>query len=1250
MNENPPILPDDPQEEISALVRQLRDAQQRLQELAGGELDAVLLPGGQSYLLQEAQEKLRQSEAAQRSTAALQSSILNALPAHIALLDHEGVILSVNDRWRNFAGSNALDSSRSGVGQNYLEICERAEGECAEEAHAAAAGIRAILNGESTGEFLVEYPCHSPTEQRWYLLRVTPLVKEGCGGAVVSHINITERKLAEAALRESEGRFRSIFTAAATGIAISKPDGHFLQANDAYCRMLGYTEDELRGLDFVSLTHPEDLPLNLKLRDEILAGLRDNFVMEKRYLKKGGDIVWVSHSVSPIRAAGEEVTAFITVAENITERKEAQDAIRLFRTLIDQSNDSIEVFDPATLRYLDVNESACTSHGYTRKEMLSMSVRDIDSGLTPALRERIERELQNVGHVTFESRHRRKDGTEFPVEVTAKLVQLDKSYMVGMVRDITERKQVEDTLRESEERFRLLAKATNDAVWDWDAVTDEVWWNESFETLFGYQRDEIEPGFAAWMGRIHPEDKKRVLDQIHEAIASGASSFSSEYRFLRKDGSYAHILNRSHIICDTSGKPVRMIGGMTDLTERVKFERDLARTNRALKMLSECNERLIRAENEQELLDEICRIAVEIGGYRMAWVGYAQDDESRSIRAVAYAGAEEGYFSEVRLSWSEEEPSGMGPAGRVIRSGQAVLCGDISQESSFIPWLNQANARGYRAVACLPLREGERTFGLLGLYSPDVQKLEPDEVKLLQELADNLAFGIGHIRANARIHEQAALLDATTDAISLRSMDHCILFWNRGAEKLYGWSSGEMIGKNLRESYVTDPAKFEEGVQLLLQQGHWFGELPAHTKDGREILVEARWTLLCDKGGKPQSILAISTDITERKKVEQQFLRAQRMESIGTLAGGIAHDLNNALAPVLMAVQILREKFTDHESQDTLAMLEDSAQHGANLVRQVLTFARGVEGQKIPVNPAHILHEIQKIIRDTFPKNINFSFTPGRDLWTVTGDPTQLHQVFTNLCVNARDSMPEGGILKVTMENAVLDEIYAGMNPDSKPGTYVVVSVTDTGTGIPPAVRERIFEPFFTTKEVGKGTGLGLSTSMAIVKSHGGFINLYSEIGKGSTFKVYLPANTTPQAAETTAIGQTQLPRGNGELILLVDDEEPIRRVAQKTLERFGYHVLLAANGAEAISLYAQQRKKIAVVLTDMAMPIMDGPATIIALKAMNPDVKIIGSSGLAANGGVAKAMDAGVKHFIPKPYTAETMLNTIAKVLHEQA
>jgi PAS domain S-box-containing protein len=396
----------------------------------------------------------------------------------------------------------------------------------------------------------------------------------------------------------------------------------------------------------------------------------------------------------------------------------------------------------------------------------------------------------------------------------------------------------------------------------------------------------------------------------------------------------------------------------------------------------------------------------------------------------------------------------------------------------------------------------------------------------------------------------------------------------------------------------------------------------------------------------PQEGVCFVIDLTERKNIEAQFLRAQRTEGIGTLAAGIAHDLNNMLAPVLMAVESLKIMAKEEDDLNLIEILRENTQRAAGLVMQVLSFARGVEGKRIMVNPILLLQDLLKMVRDTFPKSINVNFNPARDLWTVTGDPTQIHQVFLNLFVNARDAMPGGGTLTVTMRNITVDETYAAMHPGANLGAYVMVKVEDTGSGIPAEIAGKIFEPFFTTKEFGKGTGLGLSTSLAIVKSHGGFIHVHSEMGKGTKFEIYLPADTAEISATKFADEQPELPRGHGELILVVDDEKAIREIAHRTLEQFGYRVLLAAHGAEAVGLYSLRQSEVAAVLTDMAMPVMDGPALIVALTAINPGVRIIGSSGLESDARLADVTGANIEHFVAKPYTSAEMLRVLHTVL----
>jgi PAS domain S-box-containing protein len=498
-------------------------------------------------------------------------------------------------------------------------------------------------------------------------------------------------------------------------------------------------------------------------------------------------------------------------------------------------------------------------------------------------------------------------------------------------------------------------------------------------------------------------------------------------------------------------------------------------------------------------------------------------------------------------------------------------------------------------------------------------------------------------RAAEEIADQAKILDRTEEAITVRDLDGKILFWNKGAERMYGWTSAEAVGQNLTILPCGEMARGEAALSATLKKGDWEGELKHITKDGRMLAVEARWSLLRDDEGHPKSILAVSTDITEKRKIESQLLRFQRMNSIGTLAGGIAHDLNNVLAPIMMSIELLKGT-VDPASEELLGTIETSAKRAAGLVRQILTFARGAEGNRIDVQPGHLLQEVAYIIKNTFPKNIKLELITPKNAWPILGDPTQLHQALLNLCVNARDAMAGGGTLTISVENSQLEEQHAALNRQVKTGPCVVFTVTDSGKGIPPEIVDRVFESFFTTKESGKGTGIGLTTVLSIVKSHGGVVNLYSEVGKGTSFRIYIPARVSNETADVRTVSES-LPRGNGEWILVVDDEPSILDVARRTLEAFGYRVMVANDGSDALKIYTRNQKKIALVITDMLMPEADGGVLIHGLLAVNPELKIIASSGLsAANRDQIK--EIGVKHFLSKPYTAQILVKTVREVL----
>ncbi len=999
------------------------------------------------------------------------------------------------------------------------------------------------------------------------------------------------------------------------------------------------------------------------------------------------------------------------------------------------------------------------------------------------------------------------DGFEESLVRTGEFSAARRPSSVAPDAGVAGRRADEAALRASDADFRSLAEAMPQIVWiaradGWNTYLNQQWVDYTGLTI-------EESAGHEWTTPFYPEDQERARSAWERAAVAGGT-YSVECRMRRKDGVYRWWLIRGVPVKHDDGSIAKWIGTCTDIQDLKVAELEIVRVNRALTMRSSCSEALLHAQDEHSLLEQICRIAVEQAGYRMAWVGYAQDDGPRSITPIAHAGVEDGYLSEIKVSWDENRLNGQGPGGRVIRTGEPVIADDLSLDPTYAHLTEAARRRRYRGATVLPLSDGARTFGLLSLHSAEASTTTPDELTLLRDMARNLAFGIVNLRAraeqqrlqtavfkvaagvsaasgaaffeqltrnmaealgadagfiatllpgepcmaetvaavidgaahenfefvvagtpcdplfaadlsvitehiaddfphfpsflalgaqgfvgkrldsstgeplgflfvvfrfkpthvelitstlqifaaraaaelerqrtDAQISEQAALLDTAHEAILVMDLSDTIIYWNRGAERTYGWTAAEALGKNADELYRKDPAPYAEGRATLLATDAWTAELTQRTKDGRDITVSVHWTLVRDAEGRPKSILAINTDVTETRKMELQFFRAQRMESIGTLASGIAHDLNNVLAPILLAVETLKEVVTDEEDIGLLNTLQTSAQRGAELVRQVLTFARGVEGKRMTVNLLPVLSELVQVAKDTFPKSIDVRFVAGREPWTVTGDPTQMHQVFLNLFVNARDAMADGGTLTTRMENVTIDDTYAAMNPGSIPGAHLKVTVKDTGTGIPQDIRDRIFEPFFTTKKIGDGTGLGLSTTMAIIKSHGGFIHVYSELGKGTEFRVYLPANAVNVVAEEVTMEQTRLPAGQNELILVVDDEAAIRRVAQRTLERFGYRVLLAANGAEAVAIYAQRGNEIAAVLTDMAMPVMDGLATILALRALDPGVTVIASSGLSSRGSVAGALGAGFEFFVPKPYTADAMLTVLHRALH---
>lgn len=748
-------------------------------------------------------------------------------------------------------------------------------------------------------------------------------------------------------------------------------------------------------------------------------------------------------------------------------------------------------------------------------------------------------------------------------------------------------------LSEREELCRQLIECSQDCIFSLarDGTISSL--NPAFEKITGWPRE-------AWIGRpyqaiVHPEDAAAAA-QTFEVLLRGEIPPVLDVRCLAKSGAYVFV-ELAAIPVKRNGEVQSAVGIARDVTERKRSEEQLRMLSLAV----------------EQTVDSV-----------------VITNKEGSIEYVNAA-------FEKLTGFSKGEAVGKNP--RIVRSGK--------HDPAFYRrmWETILNGMVFSREFINRKKNGE-FYWQMGTISP------------VKNAAGEITHFIGTGRditaqktAEERIRSQASLLDLAHDAIIVCDTENRIDYWNKGAERVFGWTATEVIGWDIRKLLCradVDPASARE---ILLDRGNWHGELRPITRDGKELVLDSRWTLVRDDAGHPKSILTISTDITERKTLETQFLRAQRMENLGALASGLAHDLNNILAPVLLGVEVLREQRVGPEFGRVVAMLAANARRGAELVKQLLGFARGTEGGRVLVQPKHLLREIIQIVRETFPKSIQVRSNVPDDLWTLKADPTQVHQILLNLCVNARDAMPNGGVLSLAAENVSFDESSAGMIPDVKAGPHVAFRVEDTGHGIPESIRDRIFDPFFTTKEPGKGTGLGLSTVRGLVSGHEGRVEVTTKAGQGTVFRVFLPALP---AVETRSVDLTTptFPSGHGEVILVVDDETSVLEMTRKILTAHGYEVLVAANGTEAVIIFAQQAGRIRLVLTDVMMPFMDGPALARAVRIINPEIKVVFSSGFSSppeENSTAKELEVlGVKDFLDKPYTADKLLTTIHRTLRK--
>jgi PAS domain S-box-containing protein len=773
--------------------------------------------------------------------------------------------------------------------------------------------------------------------------------------------------------------------------------------------------------------------------------------------------------------------------------------------------------------------------------------------------------------------------------------------------EISYRYSLETALQRSQTKLNDILNSACVAISSFRVFSDRSlvydYFSAGQEQVFGFTAAEFLENPTLWRSRVCVEDLENIMESLFDDIFR-ERTITKEYRFLATDGKQRWIADTFSSRRDIKSDcwVVTVVG--IDITERKKTEEELRESEeRYRSVIAAMQEGIVVQDAETQILDSNKSAETILGLTTDQMMGRTSLDPR---------------WCSIHLDGSPF-PGETHPSMKTLQTGKPTsntIMG-INKPSGDLTWISINSQPLFRDHKEVPV-------GVVTSFSDITERMEAEQ----------------------KIREQAALLDVATDAIFVRSLGSEILYWNKGAERLYGWTEEEALGQDVNQLlYKASNNQLEEALKTTMELGSWEGELQKFSKSGKEITIASRWTLVRENTQRPKYILTVDTDITEKKQLEHQLLRTQRLESLGTLASGIAHDLNNILTPILAVAQLLPLKlpFIDERSQEMLKMLETNAIRGADLVKQILSFARGSEGKRTAVHIKHLLLDIEQIIKRTFPKSIDINIDIQREIMPIIGDQTQLHQVLMNLAVNARDAMVNGGNLNIYLKKLFIDENYARMNIEANQGHYIVIEVSDTGVGIPEKNIDRIYDPFFTTKEVGKGTGLGLSTVLGIVKHHGGFIEVSSTENVGTCFKVYLP---TDEVIVTELPQDSKLPKGKGELVLIVDDELAIAEITKTTLETHNWRVLTAKDGIEAIIIYAQHKNEIAAILIDMMMPSLDGGTAIRTLQKINSQVKIIAMSGLASTESIARSSGNGVQAFLSKPFTAKELLQTLHQVL----
>ncbi len=1108
-----------------------------------------------------------------------------------------------------------------------------------------------------------------------------------------------EKRRAEEAARAEQAFRAAVERSVAAGITAVDLQGRQTHVNPAFCAMVGWREEELVGATppFVYWA-PEAHQACAAALQAMLDGCPAAGGVEVRYRRRDGSRLDALLVASPLKDAEGSTVGWLTAVHDITPRKQSEEALawasavnaalaKLSRALIETASIDemsrlilqhactltgsrigfIGYIDPQTGRLVcpvrsDGGVELCPAdsgdeafHGFhglwgwvaTHRQSLMTNQAAADPravgvppGHLPIERLLAVPALQGntlVGQIALANADR--DYTERDVAVVERLAAL---YAIAL-----HHQRSADAIHF---QARLL-DAVGQAVVATDATGAITYWSPAAERLCGWSRSEA---LGRPITEVMPIDglPRQTPETLARLQADG--NCSGEFLVRRRDGTAFPAIVTDAPILDAEGRLTGMIGVSTDITELKQAEQELRRANRALRMLSACNQALVHATDEQNLLNQVCQFLVEDGGYQVVWIGIPADDDACSVIPVAVAGLPPAAMRRLRTFWGKME-LGVGPTGTTIRTGASSVCRDLAHCPECAPWQDLASAQGICAAVSLPLANKSEVLGALTLYATEPDTFDAQEVALLEELAEDLAYGITALRMRLQ-HEQeeetrarlAAIIEAMPHLMASVDAQGRLLTLNAAGRELLGLGPGEAItGLTLADLYPERVrAQIQgEGVTTALREGSWSTETVLQKATGEEVAVLQVMLAHKREDGSLEFLSVIAQDISQSKRLEAELRQAQRMEAIGRLASGVAHDINNLLTPIMTYSELLNLRLADHPGlRSYTEQITSIAERAAALPRQLLAFSRKQVLQPEVLDLNRVVGDMEKLLRRTIGETITLQFTLDPALGRVKADPSQLEQVVLNLAVNARDAMPQGGVLSIWTANAEFSG-SAGDPLGVRPGPYVVLTVRDTGCGMDEATATHIFEPFFTTKEPGRGTGLGLSTAYGIVKQSGGEIEVETQPGKGSTFRIYLP-----RVAECAAAGKDGLESGNhphgSETVLLVEDEEAVREAAREFLQLGGYTVLTAADGWEGLQMAAEHSGPIHLLVTDVVMPRMSGRELVEHLRSMRPETRVIYISGYTEDAILHHGVLGHGVAFLQKPFTPGALARKVRAVL----